>query len=80
MMNLYKGRRLELLSSAVIYLVGALVTAVAPDLPIMVIGRFVFGIGIGLVMHSLLFLKHTFIFHFLLSTSAYVHVYTFVVD
>ncbi|KAF3432668.1 hypothetical protein FNV43_RR23770 [Rhamnella rubrinervis] len=48
----FLGRRRELLSSAVIYLVGALVTAVAPNLPIMVVGRFIFGIGIGLAMHA----------------------------
>lgn len=49
MMNLYKGRRRELISAAILYLLGALVTALAPDLPVMVTGRFVFGIGIGLV-------------------------------
>lgn len=31
------------------YLVGALITALAPTFVIMVIGRFVYGIGIGLV-------------------------------
>lgn len=41
--------------AAILYIVGALVTAVAPDLAIMVIGRFVFGIGIGLVIHVMLF-------------------------
>ena len=44
---------------AVLYFVGALVTALAPDFVIMVIGRFVFGIGIGLVicsMHDHLFI------------------------
>ncbi|XP_059667391.1 D-xylose-proton symporter-like 2 [Cornus florida] len=46
------GRRRELFVSAVLYLVGALITAVAPDLVVMVIGRFVFGIGIGLAMHA----------------------------
>lgn len=35
--------------AALLYLVGALVTALAPDFIIMVVGRFVFGIGIGLV-------------------------------
>lgn len=37
--------------ASVLYLVGALVTALAPDLVVMVIGRFVFGIGIGLVIY-----------------------------
>jgi predicted MFS family arabinose efflux permease len=31
------------------YLVGALITAFAPNYPVLVIGRLVFGIGIGLV-------------------------------
>ncbi|PON41476.1 Sugar/inositol transporter [Parasponia andersonii] len=48
----FLGRRKELMSSALFYLVGAIVTAVAPTLPIMVIGRVVFGIGIGLAMHA----------------------------
>lgn len=39
--------------AALLYLVGAIVTAVAPDLAIMIIGRFVFGIGIGLVSFPL---------------------------
>ncbi|KAJ9678498.1 hypothetical protein PVL29_020630 [Vitis rotundifolia] len=46
------GRRRELILAALLYLVGALVTAVAPSFVIMVIGRFVFGIGIGLAMHA----------------------------
>lgn len=37
--------------AAVLYLVGALVTAFAPDFVVMVIGRFVYGIGIGLVIY-----------------------------
>lgn len=41
--------------AAFLYLVGALVTALAPVFAVMVIGRFVFGIGIGLVKHNLLF-------------------------
>lgn len=43
------GRRRELIVSAVMYLVGALLTALAPNFVIMVIGRFIYGIGIGLV-------------------------------
>nr|CAN72732.1 hypothetical protein VITISV_037854 [Vitis vinifera] len=46
------GRRRELILAALLYLVGALVTAVAPSFIVMVIGRFVFGIGIGLSMHA----------------------------
>nr|DAD19249.1 TPA_asm: hypothetical protein HUJ06_020712 [Nelumbo nucifera] len=48
----FLGRRRELMLSALLYLVGALVTALAPDFPVMVIGRFIFGIGIGLAMHA----------------------------
>lgn len=36
--------------AAILYLVGAVVTALAPYFVIMVVGRFVFGIGIGLVI------------------------------
>ncbi|KAL6132351.1 hypothetical protein ACLB2K_070722 [Fragaria x ananassa] len=46
------GRRFELIASAVLYSIGALITALAPEFPVMVIGRFVFGIGIGLAMHA----------------------------
>ncbi|KAK9286918.1 hypothetical protein L1049_015325 [Liquidambar formosana] len=48
----FLGRRRELILSSLLYLIGALVTAVAPDLIIMVIRCFVFGIGIGLAMHA----------------------------
>lgn len=37
--------------SSIVYLVGALITALAPDFVVMVIGRLVYGIGIGLVRH-----------------------------
>ena len=52
---LIEGRRKELILAALLYLVGALVTAVAPNFVIMVIGRFVFGIGIGLVTNFAIF-------------------------
>ncbi|KAG9454404.1 hypothetical protein H6P81_007308 [Aristolochia fimbriata] len=48
----FLGRRRELIWSSVLYLLGALLTALAPNYPVMVIGRFVFGIGIGLAMHA----------------------------
>ncbi|KAL5129711.1 D-xylose-proton symporter-like 2 [Glycine soja] len=44
----FLGRRKELIGSAVVYLVGALVTALAPNFPVLVLGRLVFGTGIGL--------------------------------
>ncbi|KAE9451749.1 hypothetical protein C3L33_16292, partial [Rhododendron williamsianum] len=46
----FLGRRRELMVAAILYLVGAVVTALAPYFVIMVVGRFVFGIGIGLVI------------------------------
>ncbi|PSS04544.1 D-xylose-proton symporter-like [Actinidia chinensis var. chinensis] len=46
------GRRRELIVAAFLYFVGALVTALAPYFVVMVIGRFVYGIGIGLAMHA----------------------------
>ncbi|XP_057456866.1 D-xylose-proton symporter-like 2 [Lotus japonicus] len=48
----FLGRRRELLVAALMYLVGALVTALAPNFPVLVVGRLVFGIGIGLAMHA----------------------------
>ncbi|XP_038977833.1 D-xylose-proton symporter-like 2 [Phoenix dactylifera] len=48
----FLGRRRELILSSVLYFVGALLTALAPDFPVMVVGRFVYGIGIGLAMHA----------------------------
>ncbi|GAA0159030.1 hypothetical protein LIER_15913 [Lithospermum erythrorhizon] len=46
------GRRRELILAAACYLVGALVTSVAPIFGVMVAGRFIYGIGIGLAMHA----------------------------
>lgn len=43
------GRRKELMFSALLYILGALVTAVAPVFAVLVIGRLIFGLGIGLV-------------------------------
>ncbi|KAL6501016.1 Vacuolar glucose transporter 1 [Orobanche hederae] len=48
----FLGRRRELVLSSVMYLVGALVTALAPTFAVLVIGRFIYGIGIGLAMHA----------------------------
>ncbi|XP_024021020.1 D-xylose-proton symporter-like 2 [Morus notabilis] len=48
----FLGRRRELISAALFYLFGAIITTVASNLAIMVIGRFVYGIGIGLAMHA----------------------------
>ncbi|WOL09517.1 D-xylose-proton symporter-like 2 [Canna indica] len=46
------GRRRELILSSVLYFAGALLTALAPNFFVMVVGRFVYGTGIGLAMHA----------------------------
>lgn len=47
--------------SSTLYLVGALITALAPNFVLMVIGRLVYGIGIGLVRHlSVLLVRYLF--------------------
>ncbi|KAJ9555772.1 hypothetical protein OSB04_010386 [Centaurea solstitialis] len=48
----FLGRRRELMVSAASYIIGALVTTLAPSFAIMVIGRFIYGVGIGLAMHA----------------------------
>ncbi|KAK1306796.1 D-xylose-proton symporter-like 2 [Acorus calamus] len=48
----FLGIKRELIVSSVLYLVGALLTAMAPSFAVMVIGRFLYGIGIGLAMHA----------------------------
>ncbi|WVZ03512.1 hypothetical protein V8G54_024318 [Vigna mungo] len=48
----FLGRRRELILAALLYFVGALVTAFAPDFPVLVLGRLIYGIGIGLAMHA----------------------------
>ncbi|XP_027163928.1 D-xylose-proton symporter-like 2 isoform X1 [Coffea eugenioides] len=48
----FLGRRRELIFSSLLYLLGALVTALAPNFVVLVIGRLVYGIGIGLAMHA----------------------------
>jgi MFS family permease len=46
----FLGRRRELVVASVSYLIGALLTGAAPNFLIMVVGRFLYGIGIGLVI------------------------------
>lgn len=46
--------------SALLYILGSLVTSVAPDFAVLVVGRLIFGLGIGLVrcvMHFIRFLS-----------------------
>ncbi|KAH9316493.1 hypothetical protein KI387_025120, partial [Taxus chinensis] len=46
------GRRRELMVAAMLYIIGALISALAPDLIVLIIGRLIFGFGIGLAMHA----------------------------
>lgn len=46
------GRRKELIVAATTYILGALMTSLAPSLAIVILGRLIFGIGIGLSMHA----------------------------
>ncbi|CAN6486498.1 unnamed protein product [Victoria cruziana] len=48
----FLGRRRELIVSSTFYIIGALITALAPDFAILVIGRLIYGVGIGLTMHA----------------------------
>ncbi|WOL05579.1 D-xylose-proton symporter-like 2 isoform X2 [Canna indica] len=48
----FLGRRRELIFASLLYLVGALLTSLAPNFSLMVVGRLVYGAGIGLVMHA----------------------------
>ncbi|XP_058109527.1 D-xylose-proton symporter-like 3, chloroplastic [Magnolia sinica] len=48
----FLGRRRELIIAAVLYLLGGLITGAAPNLGILIIGRILYGTGIGLAMHG----------------------------
>jgi len=46
------SREMEGIIAAVLYLSGALITTLAPGLPVLIVGRMLFGLGIGLAMHA----------------------------
>ncbi|CAA7032258.1 unnamed protein product [Microthlaspi erraticum] len=48
----FLGRRRELIIAAVLYLLGSLITGCAPDLNVLLVGRLLYGLGIGLAMHG----------------------------
>eukprot|EP00252_Welwitschia_mirabilis_P015876 TRINITY_DN35265_c0_g1_i1.p1 TRINITY_DN35265_c0_g1~~TRINITY_DN35265_c0_g1_i1.p1 ORF type:complete len:502 (-),score=85.68 TRINITY_DN35265_c0_g1_i1:545-2050(-) len=48
----YLGRRWELILAALVYALGALVSALASHLIVLIIGRLIYGIAIGLAMHG----------------------------
>ncbi|KAE8039113.1 hypothetical protein FH972_011555 [Carpinus fangiana] len=57
----FLGRRRELIIAAVLYALGGLITAYAPGLSVLLIGRLIYGLGIGLAMHGApLYIAETF--------------------
>ncbi|EOA12659.1 hypothetical protein CARUB_v10027739mg [Capsella rubella] len=48
----FLGRRRELIIAAVLYFLGSLITGSAPDLNVLLVGRLLYGFGIGLAMHG----------------------------
>ncbi|KAK9279649.1 hypothetical protein L1049_013329 [Liquidambar formosana] len=48
----FLGRRRELITAAGLYVSGGMLTAFAPDLGVLLIGRLLYGLGIGLAMHG----------------------------
>ncbi|XP_044483304.1 D-xylose-proton symporter-like 3, chloroplastic [Mangifera indica] len=48
----FLGRRRELITAAVLYVLGALITAYAPGLGVLLAGRLLYGLGIGMAMHG----------------------------
>ncbi|KAF8395155.1 hypothetical protein HHK36_019096 [Tetracentron sinense] len=48
----FLGRRRELITAAVLYLLGGLITGFAPGFGVLIIGRLLYGLGIGLAMHG----------------------------
>ncbi|XP_011035266.1 PREDICTED: D-xylose-proton symporter-like 3, chloroplastic isoform X1 [Populus euphratica] len=48
----FLGRRRELIAAALLYVFGGLVTGYAPGLNVLLFGRLLYGLGIGLAMHG----------------------------
>eukprot|EP00262_Sarcandra_glabra_P011265 TRINITY_DN2707_c0_g1_i3.p1 TRINITY_DN2707_c0_g1~~TRINITY_DN2707_c0_g1_i3.p1 ORF type:complete len:425 (-),score=54.85 TRINITY_DN2707_c0_g1_i3:350-1624(-) len=48
----FLGRKRELIVAAVLYILGGVITGSAPNLVALIIGRLVYGTGIGLAMHG----------------------------
>ncbi|XP_035546255.1 D-xylose-proton symporter-like 3, chloroplastic isoform X2 [Juglans regia] len=48
----FLGRRRELITAAVLYALGGLTTAYSPALVVLLVGRLLYGLGIGLAMHG----------------------------
>jgi len=43
------GRKRQLIGAALLYLLGSAITATAPELGVLLAGRLLYGLGIGLV-------------------------------
>eukprot|EP00250_Pteridium_aquilinum_P034510 c7681_g2_i1 orf=130-1323(+) len=48
----FLGRRRELIAAAAFYILGAIIQASAPSFALLVVGRLVYGFGIGMAMHG----------------------------
>eukprot|EP00249_Psilotum_nudum_P010830 c22796_g1_i1 orf=183-1709(+) len=48
----FLGRQRELIMAALLYILGAIITAAAPNFAVLVVGRLVYGFGIGVAMHG----------------------------
>ncbi|KAF3787150.1 D-xylose-proton symporter-like 3 [Nymphaea thermarum] len=48
----FLGRKRELITAAALYILGGLITGFAPELSTLIIGRALYGIGIGMAMHG----------------------------
>ncbi|KAL7173340.1 hypothetical protein ACSBR2_032749 [Camellia fascicularis] len=48
----FLGRRRELIMAALLYVLGGFITAYAPGLGVFLMGRLLYGLGIGLAMHG----------------------------
>jgi len=46
---LSEGRRRELIAAAALYILGGSITGYAPNLTVLIVGRLLYGTGIGLV-------------------------------
>lgn len=48
----FLGRKRELITASVLYALGGALTAYAPTLAVLLVGRLIYGLGIGLAMHG----------------------------
>lgn len=48
--DIHAGRKRELIIASLLYFTGGLMTAYAPELGVLLIGRLLYGLGIGMVI------------------------------